>query len=156
MPLEDFSGRLPVTTTFALPLTAYYIFLQGRVVVQRFTSNTVIGQDSVSPADKKLAQRPDRLLAAVRAQTNYYENVPLALILAGLVERDGGDKKVLTWVLGALCVVRLLHAEAGVMSSNYKGKGRPIGFLGTILINAGLAVWAASRMAGYWTQSDGW
>lgn len=120
----------------------------------RFSSHTPIRQESV-PTVAKENRQPDRLLAAVRAQTNFAENVPLALILAGLVERDGGSKKILIWVLGALCVFRLIHVEAGLMSKGYMGRGRPIGFLGTVGINAGLAYWAAWGMLEYWTQPGG-
>lgn len=76
----------------------------------------------------------------MRAQTNFAENVPLAMILAVLVERGGGSRKVLTWVLGALCGLRVVHVEVGLMNDGYMGKGRPIGFLGTVAVNAGLAV----------------
>ncbi|KAF2167542.1 hypothetical protein M409DRAFT_54139 [Zasmidium cellare ATCC 36951] len=49
----------------------------------------------------------DPLLAAVRAQTNFVENVPLALILAGIVEVNGGSKRLLTWTLGGLLLITL-------------------------------------------------
>ncbi|USW52473.1 Putative membrane-associated, eicosanoid/glutathione metabolism (MAPEG) protein [Septoria linicola] len=133
---------LPVTSTFALPLSAYYVLLQIRVITQRVQSKQSLAQTS-SPS----AGEDDALLVAARAQANFNENVPLALLLAGFVEANGGSKTVLVWTLSALTIARVLHVEFGLKVSGGKhkhaGAGRGIGFLTTALVILGLAGYGA-------------
>ncbi|KAK4500877.1 hypothetical protein PRZ48_009069 [Zasmidium cellare] len=134
---------LPITATFALPLSLYYLLLQTRVVRHRLATRTIIAhQITSSPSDP--------LLAAVRAQTNFAENVPLALILAGVVESNGGSKRVLAYALGALVALRVAHADFGIMREGYLGWGRPMGYFGTQVVVAWLAGWAGWLSLGYW------
>ena len=137
---------LPVTSTFALPLSVYYLFLQIRVALQRIASQKSL-EHSSKPSSTK---NDDPLLAAFRAQGNFIENVPLALILAGAVELNGGSKLALTGALSALFVFRVAHAEFGLMAKGYGGKGRPVGFFGTALVIFGLAGYGAWLARGYW------
>lgn len=138
-----------MTTTFALPLSLYYVFLQGRVVQQRIKANQAISQSS-SPT----AGEDDGLLVACRAQGNFNENVPLALLLAGFVEANGGSRKVLTWALAALTLARVIHVEAGLLMHGKKhahtGPGRPIGFFTTLGVELGLAGYGAYLVKEYW------
>ena len=140
---------LPITATFALPLSLYYVFLQGRVVQQRIKANQAIAQTSASSAGED-----DALLVACRAQGNFNENVPLALLLAGFVEANGGSKKVLTWALAALTVARVIHVEAGLLVHGKKhahtGRGRPIGFFTTLAVQLGLAGYGTYLVKEYW------
>lgn len=153
----------PITSTFALPLSAYYLFLQARVIHYRFKTNTILSTTSKSssspPAqpDEPQADRPDALEAAYRSQANFAENVPLALLLAGLVEINGGSKKVLIGALGALTVARVAHAEFGLMDfrKDERGRrsvgiGRPVGFYGTVAVIAGMAGYGAWLGRGVW------
>lgn len=135
---------LPITGSAALPLSAYYIFLQSRVVYHRIQSEQF--------KEPKASDAPDdRLAAAVRAQVNFTENVPLALLLAAVVELNGGSRKALTYALSALTVFRVLHAEIGIMSKGHMGNGRPAGFFGTQGVVLGLAAYAGYLVQGYWT-----
>lgn len=81
---------------------------------------------------------------------NFAENVPLALLLAAVVELNGGSRKLLTAGLSVLLVSRILHAELGLMAKNSAGPGRTIGHVGTMGTIVGLAGYAAYLVKGYW------
>lgn len=140
---------LPITGTFVLPLTAYYVYLQNRVVAVRLNSETYT-PGSQSSKTSTAEGEDDPLLAACRAQMNWAENVPLALALSAIVELNGGSRKALTGLLSALTVFRVLHADFGVFGKGYLGNGRPIGYFGTQSVVAGLAGYAAWLVKGYW------
>ncbi|KAK5940268.1 hypothetical protein PMZ80_007688 [Knufia obscura] len=139
---------LPITGTFALPLSAYYIFLQSRVIYHRIQTEKNIQQESSSSSSSD--NEYDPLRAAIRAQANFNENVPLALALAAVVELNGGSRRVLSWALGSLVVFRVLHADVGLMARDYTGPGRPIGYFGTQGFIAGMAGYAGWLVKGYW------
>lgn len=100
--------------------------------------------------DRATDDPDDYLFAATRSQMNFAENVPLALALAGIVELNGGSRRVLTSALSALFVFRVLHAEAGLMTKNSSGMGRPAGHFGTQAVVSVLAGYAAWLVKGYW------
>lgn len=82
---------------------------------------------------------------AIRAQANFTEYVPLALILIALSEAQGAPA-VAVHILGAMLVVgRFLHA-AGMLGTQPMRLGRLIGtvltFLVLLIAGAGLAVHA--------------
>ncbi|EFQ90521.1 hypothetical protein PTT_12894 [Pyrenophora teres f. teres 0-1] len=77
----------PATATWAAPFAAYYIFLQNRIVYQRITTKTVIG-DKVKDSKGDV----DPLYLATRAQLNFAENVPLILGIALLAELNGANR----------------------------------------------------------------
>ena len=125
----------------------YYLFLQVRVAMQRIYTKTSLAHSSASPV------RPgadDPLLSAFRTQANFAENVPLALILAGLLEANGGNKTFLTTVLSVLTVGRIMHGEFGLMAKGSNGIGRPIGFLSTLGVIGSLAIYGA------WCSRSNW
>ncbi|KAK5734253.1 hypothetical protein LTR17_009084 [Elasticomyces elasticus] len=137
---------LPITSSFALPFSIYHLFLQVRVTFTRMAL-----QKSLETSSKPSSgNNDDPLLAAFRSQGNFCENVPLALILAGGVELNGGSKIVLVTALGALFVFRIAHAEFGLMVKGYGGIGRPIGFFGTAGVILGLAGYGAWLVRDYW------
>jgi len=139
---------LPITSTFALPLCIYYIILQVRVTMQRIKTQTSLApQSSASPMSPGTS---DPLLAAFRTQANFAENVPIALLLAGLVEANNGNKGVLTAVLSVLTVGRVMHGELGLMTKDSGGIGRPIGFFSTIGVILGLALYGTWLSRSYW------
>lgn len=140
---------LPITGSFVLPLTAYYIYLQNRVVAVRLDSKAYAPGHQSSKTTSNDDEH-DPLLATTRAQMNWAENVPLALALSAIVELNGGSRKALTGLLSALTIFRVLHADFGVLAQGYLGRGRPIGYFGTQGVVAGLAGYAAYLVKGYW------
>ena len=87
---------------------------------------------------------------AARCHNNFVENVPLALLLAGIVELNGGNRKVLNGALGALLLIRIVHVEFGLKAPGNNGFGRAVGFFGTQGFMAGMAGYAAYLVKGYW------
>lgn len=85
-----------------------------------------------------------------RCHQNFIENVPLALLLAGVVELNGGSRKALNAGLGALLVCRILHVEFGLKAPGNNGFGRAVGFFGTEVYLIGMAGYAAYLVKGYW------
>lgn len=81
---------------------------------------------------------------------NFAENVPLALLIAGIVELNGGSRRVLTTALSTLCVARVLHAEFGIMAKGYIGMGRRVGHVATQTVVVGLSGYVAYLVKGYW------
>lgn len=80
--------------------------------------------------------------------------MPLALLLAALVEANGGSRRVLITALSVLSVARVLHVEKGLLVTDSKkphtGFGRPVGFLGTVGVVLGLAGYGA------WLGKEAW
>jgi len=76
--------------------------------------------------------------------------VPLALLLASIVELNGGNRKVLNGSLGALLLLRILHVELGLMGPGSMSNGHPIGYFGTLGFIGGMAGYAAYLVKGYW------
>jgi uncharacterized membrane protein YecN with MAPEG domain len=74
----------------------------------------------------------------------------LALILAGIVELNGGSRKVLTSFLSVLLAARVLHANFGILLEGSKGFGRPIGHISTQGVVAGLVGYGAYLLKEYW------
>ncbi|QDS67811.1 hypothetical protein FKW77_007091 [Venturia effusa] len=133
---------LPITAKWALPLTIYYLSLALRVGKQRFATKTWMG-DRSHGCQNVLT---DPLHTAIRAQANFLEYVPLALILAGAAELNGADKSTLDLALGALLAVRIAHVEVGLLWKKPPtgGYGRLVGFWGTSTFLVGVAGW------GFW------
>lgn len=150
---------LVVTGGFALPFTAYFLYLSGRCVQVRLRDKKWIGddsskQDGETPSGESAApQNSDKyndLQVSTRAHANFAENVPLAFILAGLVELNGGNRKVVSGTLGALFVLRVLHADLGVLKPGSMAAGRPIGYYGTCGVLGALAGYSAWLVREYW------
>ncbi|KAI0140051.1 membrane-associated, eicosanoid/glutathione metabolism protein [Hypoxylon sp. NC0597] len=158
---------LPVTGAFALPFAGYYIFLSARVGMRRLSQRVAIGdrtpQDvppqpnttsssssSSSPTTTAsgLHTSNDPLLLATRAQQNFAEYVPLALLLSAAAELNGADPATLAKALTALLAARVLHAEAGILRRDAMGAGRPLGFYSTLAVMGALAGWGAWLVLG--------
>ncbi|KAH9898864.1 MAPEG family-domain-containing protein [Xylariomycetidae sp. FL2044] len=131
---------LPVTGTFAAPFAAYFTFLSCRVVYHRFQEKYFTGDPD--------AESHKKLYLANRCHQNFIENVPLSLALAAFAELNGGNRKSLTYALGALFVSRVLHSDFGLI--NGLSLGRPIGYWGSLAITSYLGVYAAYLVKGYW------
>lgn len=125
---------VPITGLFAGILTAFALVLSAR-------AGTYRGKNRVSvlygePTDWTLVER-------VRAHQNFLEYVPLALILMGLIELNGGSPRFL-YAAGTLLVgARIAHA-LGLKHDDIAHKGRFVGAAGTALVSAaaaGYAIW---------------
>ncbi|KAJ0370990.1 hypothetical protein COL26b_009881 [Colletotrichum chrysophilum] len=140
---------LPVTGTFALPFTAYYALLSLRTVRERLQKEHYLGDNSSTGSADWRAYQNDKLYLLTRAHTNFTENVPLAFILATLVEVNGGNRKVLSWFLGSFLAMRVLHADFGILQQGL-GSGRPIGYFGSVGLLSAIAGYGAFLVKGYW------
>lgn len=124
---------LPITSLFAAILTLLYITLAVRIIRLRWTEQVGIGTGQSMP-----------LKAAVRVHGNFSEYVPLALILLGLIELQGGSPVLLYGLGGLLFVARVFHA-IGLTRSIGVTIYRTIGVLGTfamLLVSSGYLVGA--------------
>lgn len=130
---------MTVTLITAGLLAALLLFLSGSVIAGRVKFKIGLG-DGGNPV---MRQR-------MRAQANFVEYVPLALILILLVEKESIGPRWLAAALGAtLVVARLWHAQ-GLLSNEGPSPGR---FVGTNLTGLVLLVGAAAclgRGAGIW------
>lgn len=79
----------PATASWTVPFAAYYLFLQNRIVYQRLTTETYMGDST-----DKTKGTEDPLYVRTRAQQNFNENIPLALVIAALAELNGANRYV--------------------------------------------------------------
>ncbi len=87
-----------ITSLYAALLGLIALFLAGSVGAKRAKTKISLG-DGGDPG----------LIVANRRHMNFVENVPLALILIGLVEMNGGASNVVHSLGGALLVARIIH-----------------------------------------------
>jgi hypothetical protein len=89
----------PATTaTYAAILALVYLGLSGWVVAGRLSGNVLHGDGGDADLQKR-----------IRAQANFGEYVPIALILIALLEGRGTGHGTVQALLLALLVGRLLH-----------------------------------------------
>ena len=112
---------LPVTALLTGGMAAMLVGLSLLVSFRRIQAKVSIGDggDAI-------------LLRRIRAQANFVEFTPMALIAIGLVEHLGGSTLQATSLGGALALGRLIHA-AGML-----GNIVPLRMLGMILTYASL------------------
>ncbi|PUB18646.1 MAPEG family protein [Yoonia sediminilitoris] len=119
---------LPVTSLTAVACAVILIILTYRVILLRRKDGVVLGDND------------DRILTkAIRGHGNASEQMPLALILLGLIEVQGGNP-VLTGTLAAIFVAgRALH---GVYFGRHgtPWQFRFYGMMLTMLAQAGLVL----------------
>ncbi|KAJ9617515.1 hypothetical protein H2204_013701 [Knufia peltigerae] len=146
---------LPVTGTFAPAFAVYYTVLNFRVSLIRLAEKTALGDSPKTssggsegkPADHS---RHSDLFVACRAQSNFADNVPFALILAAIAELNGANRRVMTASLAALLLFRILHVELGMRMKNAIGSGRRVGYVGTTGFLIGMSSYAAYLVKSYW------
>ncbi|KAK3697616.1 hypothetical protein LTR37_017354 [Vermiconidia calcicola] len=145
---------LPVTGSFAIPLVVTASLLSLNVVKTRIDNNTFQGEKSISKDGKEAAgvKQPDGntydpLLIATRVHGNMMENMPITLVLAALAELNGADRKKLTTILAAFCVIRIAHV-VGLTRANQLA--RAAGYFGTQFVQLGLVGWLGLLTKGYW------
>jgi uncharacterized membrane protein YecN with MAPEG domain len=120
-----------VTLLYAAAAVLINLWLALRIVQFRFKTKTMDGHGPVGEA----------LHARGRAQANFNEYVPLALVLMALIELRVGHSPWL-WLLGALLIVgRLVHPFG--LERPVPNPLRMIGILLTWIASLGLALWAA-------------
>lgn len=124
---------MPVTALYASLLAFLLLVLSVRVILARRSARVSLG----AGGDLTLERR-------IRAQANFVEYVPLALILLGTLEAADAPK-LLLHLLGLLIFAgRLLHGYAlSFTSGNMPGR---VG--GTVLTFAAVALGAISNLAG--------
>lgn len=118
---------LPITLTTAAAAALLNVWLAMRV-------GQVRGQHKVSIGDGG----NDAVIARMRAHANFVEYTPIVLILFALIELAHGSAMWL-WVVAVVYLIgRVLHA----LGMDGLKSGRAIGTATTLLIMAGLAVFA--------------
>lgn len=120
---------IPVTLAVAAGCALLNLWLQFRVGRTRGREKVSIGDGGSEP-----------LIRRMRAHANFVENAPFVLALVLAIELSAGGGWWL-WAAGGLFLVgRLLH-PFGMDGAKY---GRAIGTAVTMLVLAGLAIWAAA------------
>jgi len=119
---------LPVALTTSGAAALINLWLGWRVGQVRISEKISIG-DGGNP----------RLIARMRAQLNFAEYAPIVLLLIALIEFAVGTQLWLWIAAAAFIVGRVLH---GFGMDGWR-PGRQIGILLTMLIMAGLALYAA-------------
>jgi hypothetical protein len=130
----------------SLPITALYAgILTIFALVLSFYAGSFRGKSGISvlfgePANMELAER-------IRIHQNFLEYVPLAVILMGIIEINGGNTTFLHVFGVVLIIARIAHA-IGLKHDNMAHPGRVIGAGGTALISVVAAVYAIWMVAG--------
>lgn len=134
----------PALGTWSALFAGYHAYLSLSAGFARSETGKFMGTAGVPEGSRQLV--------ANRAFGNFSENVPLALLLAGVCELNGADAKVINAALGTLFVLRIAHAELGLKQPGHVEKlqrdgyqyGRLSGFLGSNAIILGLGTYALS------------
>ena len=121
---------LPITLTLAGAAALLHIWLAVRVGRVRGQSKIYVGDGG-----------NDALVRRMRAHANFHENMPLVVILVGLLELAGADNRVL-W--GAVILFVLARIAHGFGMDRSPSRFRMIGSSLTGLVLIALAVWALS------------
>ena len=123
-----------ITLTYGSILTLIFVALSLNVALKRGS-----GKVSHGPGPN------DELMSIMRAQQNFAEYVPLALLLLAGLELTGADATWLRILGGSLVVARVLHAAGLIIGPKFI-IGRAIGAMVTLLILGGEAIWALVRV----------
>lgn len=122
---------LPITLAAAAAAAFINIWLSIRIGMIRAAKKILIGDGG----DEDLIRR-------MRAQANFIENAPISLVLIAVIELARGPNM---WLMGAAAAFTLGRVAHGVgMDGGPLGRLRGLGTLVTIVVQAGLAVWAVS------------
>jgi len=130
----------------SLPITALYAgILMIFALALSFNAGGFRGKSGVSvlfgePVNMDLAER-------VRVHQNFLEYVPMAIILMGIIELNGGNATFLHVFGVVLIISRIAHA-IGLRHDNMGHPGRVIGAGGTALISVVAALYALWMVVG--------
>ena len=98
--------QVPITALYAGLLAIYGIWLSSRAGVMRGK----IGISILHGDNMELAEK-------IRRHQNFTEYVPIALILIGVLELNGGSATFLHGLGAALIIARVAHAKAFIMTT---------------------------------------
>jgi uncharacterized protein len=121
---------LPITLTAAGAAAIINIWLAIRVGQKRVSNKVSIGDGGHPP-----------LIARMRAHANFSEYTPYVLILIALIEMATGTTTWLWIVTGIYLLARVAHG-IGMDVVDGQSKLRGLGILATMLILAGLGIYA--------------
>ena len=130
----------------SLPITALYAgIMMIFALVLSFYGGSFRGKSGISvlfgePANMELAER-------IRIHQNFLEYVPMAIILMGVIEINGGNTTFLHVFGVVLIIARIAHA-IGLKHDNMGHPGRVIGAGGTALISIAAALYALWMVVG--------
>ena len=119
---------MKVTALYAGILGVMYLFLSARIMLWRFFTGVVQGDGE-----------GDSHRGVIRAHANFFEYVPLTLLLILLVDFSSADDRLIHGLGAGLVVARLLHA-VGMYQTDGVSIGRRVGTALTVVV---LAVAAA-------------
>ena len=129
---------LPITALYASILMIFALALSIRA--GGFRGKTGISVGHGEPVNMNLTER-------VRINQNFLEYVPMAIILMGILETNGGNATFLHVFGVVLIIARIAHA-VGLKHDNMAHPGRIIGAGGTALISVVAALYAIWMVAG--------
>ncbi len=129
---------LPITALYAGILVIFALVLSFRAGGFRGKSGISLGLGE--PVNMDLAER-------VRIHQNFLEYVPMAIILMGILETNGGNATFLHVFGVVLIVARIAHA-VGLKHDNMGHPGRAIGAGGTALISLVAALYTLWMVVG--------
>ncbi len=87
-----------ITAFYAAILALILVGLSAWVIASRTSKNTMIGDGN----DASMTKR-------IRAQANFIEYVPLALVVIALLEGSGASRTLVRLLLIVLVVARIIH-----------------------------------------------
>ena len=120
---------LPITLTLAGAAALLHIWLGMRVARVRAQFKVSVGDGGQEPVTRRM-----------RAHSNYHENMPIFIVLIGLLELAGADARIL-WGAGiAFILARIAHGFG--MDRPSPSRFRMIGSIGSSVVIIGLALWA--------------
>jgi len=117
---------LPITRTWTLPFTLYYLILSSRVVSERIkteiyssdsssSSSSTAATSNTSPAASSTKKQGPGLATLRVIHANFVENVPWAFVLCAVAELNGANRKMLNSAMAGLLLLRVAHADGGLM-----------------------------------------
>jgi len=122
--------ELPITSVLAGAAAIFLVLLSLPVALRRRSTRLSAGDGGDEVFNRK-----------IRAQANFIEYVPLAIIAIGLLEMNGASQPVLCGLAATLATARVLHAF-GLWSAVLIGRalGAMLTF-GVLLVAGGLLVY---------------
>ena len=120
---------LPITTAFAAIAALILIALSVSVILRRRAASVALGAGGDEMLERK-----------IRAQANFVEYAPFAVILVGLAEAQGAGGAGLAALAALFIAARLAHGYAMSLTANAP-KSRLFGIAATLTVVSLLALW---------------
>jgi hypothetical protein len=121
---------IPVTLAAAAAAAILNIWLSLRIGAIRQAASISVGDGGNEALERRM-----------RAQANFVENTPFALVLIAVIELSGKGEPWLAYVAGLYFLARIAHGFG--MDGGSLAIGRMVGTIATMLILLGLAIVAA-------------